>query len=588
MTYQAKSSVDIIAAARNYIEKIVNDSSISGMKALLLDQSTTKIVSMVYTQTQILDQEVYLVEQLGKEHESMGHLKAAVYIQPTEANIDLLVKECRKPQFSEYHVFFSNVVSKDKLQRLARADEFEVIKQVQEYFGDFMAVNEDVFHLGSDNSIALAASSNMNTFEAKRTLDRNVKGLLSVFLSLKRRPTQIRYQGTSELARKVATEVISTIEGDDIYDFRRAPNEPSYSGTLLLILDRRDDPITPLLSQWTYQAMVHECLGMNYNRVNMRDAPGVKGQKDMQEIVLSVTSDSFFAAHRNDNFGDLGMAIKEMLSEYQKSQRLNENIQSVEDMQNFMVRYPEIRSQSVMVTKHVALMSELARLVDVCQLLDISQLEQEIACSNDRSGHRRLTMEKLNNPKIQLADKVKLVLLYLLRYENSDDIANMKMALQDQGVSSRQVEQVDALLRYAGDGKRAPGLFTAGGLMSTLGRQLKSSINGVENVYTQHTPLMSHCMEAAVKGKLKDSTYPLIHGSATGGGAGAGAGAGAGRPSEVIIYMVGGVTMEEVTKVGEFNAANASNGTNVRVILGGSTVHNSTSFLKEVGAAFKA
>ncbi len=30
---------------------------------------------------------------------------------------------------------------------------------------------------------------------------------------------------------------------------------------LLLILDRSDDPLTPLLNQWTYQAMVHELLG---------------------------------------------------------------------------------------------------------------------------------------------------------------------------------------------------------------------------------------------------------------------------------------------------------------------------------------
>lgn len=569
--YQAKSPVDVIAAARHYIEKIVSDQSISGMKALLLDRTTTKIVSMVYTQTQILDQEVYLVEQLGKEHESMGHLKAAVYIQPTDANIDLLIKECRKPQFSEYHVFFTNVVSKDKLQRLARADEFEVVKQVQEYYGDFMAVNEDIFHLGLTNSIQLSADS--LSADAKRCLDQHVRGLLSVFLSLKRRPSQIRYQGTSELARQVASEVVSTMKGDDIYEFRRAPSEPSYTGTMLLILDRRDDPVTPLLTQWTYQAMVHECLGLFYNRVKMGDAPSVRGQKDMQEIVLSVTSDPFFAAHRNDNFGDLGMAIKEMLSDYQKSQKLNENIQSVEDMQNFMVRYPEIRSQSVMVTKHVALMSELARRVDECQLLDISQLEQEIACSSDRSGHRRQTMEKLNNPRVQLEDKVRLVLLYLLRYENSDDASNMRRALEEQGANYNQLKLLDSVLAYAGESKRASGLFSGGGLMSQLGRQLKSSISGVENVYTQHIPLLAHTIDSASKGKLKDATYPLIHG--TSGGP---------RPSELVIFVVGGTTMEEVSKVSELN--NTLSSQNMRIILGGSNVHNSTSFLKEIAAAF--
>lgn len=31
---------------------------------------------------------------------------------------------------------------------------------------------------------------------------------------------------------------------------------------MVLILDRREDPITPLLNQWTYQAMLHELIGL--------------------------------------------------------------------------------------------------------------------------------------------------------------------------------------------------------------------------------------------------------------------------------------------------------------------------------------
>jgi hypothetical protein len=34
----------------------------------------------------------------------------------------------------------------------------------------------------------------------------------------------------------------------DLFDFRRGDTTP-----VLLILDRRDDPVTPLLHQWTYQ-----------------------------------------------------------------------------------------------------------------------------------------------------------------------------------------------------------------------------------------------------------------------------------------------------------------------------------------------
>lgn len=33
--------------------------------------------------------------------------------------------------------------------------------------------------------------------------------------------------------------------------------------------DRRNDPLTPLLSQWTYQAMVHELIGITNGRVRI-------------------------------------------------------------------------------------------------------------------------------------------------------------------------------------------------------------------------------------------------------------------------------------------------------------------------------
>jgi len=33
-----------------------------------------------------------------------------------------------------------------------------------------------------------------------------------------------------------------------LFDFRRTESSP-----LLLVIDRRDDPVTPLLNQWTYQ-----------------------------------------------------------------------------------------------------------------------------------------------------------------------------------------------------------------------------------------------------------------------------------------------------------------------------------------------
>lgn len=379
------------------------------------------------------------------------------------------------------------------------------------------------------------------------------------------------------MARRLASDVLTRIESEgSLFEFRTGPGSSSSGGgLLLLILDRRDDPVTPLLTQWTYQAMVHELMGLHNNRVVLRGRPNIS--KDLEEIVLSATQDEFFAKNRFANFGDLGSAVKQLLDDYQRVSKKNENISSIEDMQAFLLRYPDLRSKSINVSKHVAVLGELGRLTDVCQLLDVSQLEQEMACANDHSAHKERLLEKLRSPKVKFPDKLRLALLFLLRYESHGEAekAELKQALHAAASSSSaaaasSLAAVDALKMYAGSDKRAPGLYSAGGLIGSFTRRINSSLNGVENVYTQHQPLLSFTLEQLLRGKLKDSSFPSLTPASSSNPSP--------QPTEVVLFLVGGATFEEATKVAEFNTANPT----LRVLLGGSCVHNSESFLKEV------
>ncbi len=102
----------------------------------------------------------------------------------------------------------------------------------------------------------------------------------------------------------------------------------------------------------------------------------------------------------------------------------------------------EYHSQSLNVSKHVAVLSELARLVDQYNLLDVSSFEQELACDNDHSNHYKMLMDKvssaamfwdnhdnlndfcnpssfciqLSDTRVQKQDKLRLALLYALRH----------------------------------------------------------------------------------------------------------------------------------------------------------------------------
>lgn len=77
--------------------------------------------------------------------------------------------------------------------------------------------------------------------------------------------------------------------------------------THLLIVDRREDPVTPLLNQWTYQAMVHELIGIKDNRVDLKHLEHLSDE--MKEVVLSSIDDSFFRKVLHTNYGELNTEI---------------------------------------------------------------------------------------------------------------------------------------------------------------------------------------------------------------------------------------------------------------------------------------
>jgi len=273
---------------------------------------------------------------------------------------------------------FSNIIRKSSLERLAEADDHEVVRAVQEYFADFIVVNPDLFsfNLAFPKQRLWSSSPDMWNTDA---LQRSTEGLIAVLLSLKKRPL-IRYEKNSLMAKKLATEVrYQMTQEEQLFDFRTPDTPP-----ILLILDRRDDPITPLLTQWTYQAMVHELLGIDNGRVDLSDVPDVR--PELREIVLSQDQDPFFKKNMYLNFGDLGGNIKDYVEQYQSKTKSNTSIESIADMKRFVEDYPEFRKLSGNVSKHVTLVGELSRRVGADSLLDVSELEQSLACNDNHSN----------------------------------------------------------------------------------------------------------------------------------------------------------------------------------------------------------
>lgn len=86
------------------------------------------------------------------------------------------------------------------------------------------------------------------------------------------------------------------------------------------------------------------------------------------------------------NFGDLGQNAKEYVEQFASKSQGSHRLESIDDMKRFIEDYPEFRKLSGNVTKHVTLVGELSRRVGDDNLLDVSELEQSLACSDNHSN----------------------------------------------------------------------------------------------------------------------------------------------------------------------------------------------------------
>jgi len=98
----------------------------------------------------------------------------------------------------------------------------------------------------------------------------------------------------------------------------------------------------------------------------------------------------------------------------------------------------------------------------------------------------------------------------------------------------------------------------------------KRGLKGVTNIYTDHKPLLKDIIENLISGRLKDSDYPYLQSSTLS--------MNRARGQEIVIFMYGGTTYEEALTVNQFNSSTP----NFRILLGGTSIINSTMFLEEL------
>ena len=105
-------------------------------------------------------------------------------------------------------------------------------------------------------------------------------------------------------------------------------------------------------------------------------------------------------------------------------------------MQRIIENFPEFKKSERNTSKHFHILEELRKIVDGRNLYDISELEQDIACGkeNKQTHYKQLVDNIIHNSTVSKLEKLRVSMLFALRYDNDEKVFQIKEALRKEGL----------------------------------------------------------------------------------------------------------------------------------------------------------
>jgi len=211
-------------------------------------------------------------------------------------------------------------------------------------------------------------------------------------------------------------------------------------------------------------------------------------------------------------------------------------------------------------------------------LLVLSEFEQIMICTNEFSFTEasKSIDQYFTNPSLYNDDLLRIVILFALRYETHKDMKTKLVefiaSLKNRSVPDSEIRAIDMVLRYGGvNSRRTESLFdfSKGDIVDRIKLAISDKgmgLSEVSNVYTQHKPLFHKMIEQLIVGKLSQDNYPFQFGTTY-----------PEKPQQILIFILGGITFEDACYIAERNNREMGN---LKILLGGTSIHNSHSFLR--------
>lgn len=413
---------EVASSLRKHVfEKV---SKTPGWKVLIMDDAATRVLSSCFKMQDITEYGITLVESLNCKRQKLN-MHAIYIMRPRRAEIELLLQDFPEsnPTYSAAHVFFLSSCPNDLLNQIIASQAVRRIMNMIQLSVDFIPLESHLYSLEATESAQLYFLPSDIVHDKLSRIDQIAEQLASVCITLQEYP-KICYQKTEsnlELARLVQVK-LDTYKSDNPILGQGSHKDQS----LLLIVDRSLDPITPLLHELTLQAMCYDLLTVEENTIEY------SGNRKANVA----DGDALWKEFRHQHVADVTRALPQRVREFAESKKqfvefeeanidnvpskedTNKNVVDIRDLSDLIKRMPQYQTES-------ASYAAAYHIVETCMATfkkgvdKLCEIEQDLVMGENAKGEpitdpMRVLVDIFKYDFTSVEERLRLLLIFTL------------------------------------------------------------------------------------------------------------------------------------------------------------------------------
>ncbi|XP_075012586.1 syntaxin-binding protein 3 isoform X2 [Calonectris borealis] len=554
-------------------------------KIILLDDYTTKLLSLCCKMTDLLAEGITVVENVYKNREPVPHMKAIYFITPTKKSVDGLIDDFITRSSSRYkaaYVYFTDFCP-DNLFNKIKSSCAKSIRRCKEINISFFPYESQVFTLNVPDAFYRCYSPTLEkTKDKDAVMQVMAEQIVTLCATLDENPG-VRYKsGPSDKASKLAQLVEKNLE--NYYKTDEKSQIKAKTHSQLIIIDRGFDPVSTVLHELTFQAMAYDLLPIENDTYKYK-TEGPAGKE--REAILE-EDDELWVKIRHKHIADVIEEIPKLLKEVSSKRKATEGKLSISALAQLMKKMPHYRKEISRQVVHLNLAEDCMSKFK-SNIERLCKTEQDLALGTDAEGQKvkdsmRVLLPVLLNKSHESYDKIRAILLYIFStngttQENLDKlIQNVQIESDSDMIRNWKYLDVPVISSSAAQQHKHP-------------RRDRSSEETFQ--LSRWTPVIKDVMEDAIENKLPSKDWPYCSQCPpTWNGSGAVSARQKPKASyqderkssaRLIIFVIGGITYSEMRSAYEVSQAYKS----CEVVIGSTHILTPKRLLDEVKSLSK-